>query len=186
MSIADLPTMLAHLATLNGLCECGCLQKTNIATFTDPRRGSVRGWPMRFRKGHHRHPSVIRNYPRTQRDGATVAIHRLRAEKAIGKALPPKAIVHHVDGTKSHRSGLVICQDERYHRLLHARMRVRAAGGNPNTDVICGKCKAVKSRSSFTVSRRRAYGIDNLCSACSRVRSREAREQRKGVRDANL
>ena len=46
--------------------------------------------------------------------------HRLRAEKALGKPLPAKAIVHHHRGTMP---TLVICPDQAYHLLIHARMR---------------------------------------------------------------
>ena len=36
-----------------GYCQCGCGQKTRIATQNDPRTGEVRGKPVRFKKGHH-------------------------------------------------------------------------------------------------------------------------------------
>lgn len=35
-----------------GLCECGCGQKTSLATQTNRRRGYVKGKPMRFVVGH--------------------------------------------------------------------------------------------------------------------------------------
>lgn len=35
------------------LCECGCGQPTKIAKLTDRRRGTVKGQPNRFLKGHH-------------------------------------------------------------------------------------------------------------------------------------
>jgi hypothetical protein len=47
------------------LCECGCGTPTKIAKATDPRRGHVRGQPVRFVYGHqsrmghgHGHPST--------------------------------------------------------------------------------------------------------------------------------
>lgn len=36
------------------LCECGCGQPAPIATYTNRRRGYVRGRPRRFIHGHHR------------------------------------------------------------------------------------------------------------------------------------
>lgn len=34
------------------LCECGCGQETDLATYTCTARGYVKGQPLRFRKGH--------------------------------------------------------------------------------------------------------------------------------------
>lgn len=67
-------------------------------------------------------------------------LHVLRAEKALGRPLPPEAVVHHADGSKGDKAPLVICQDQAYHLLLHRRMRIVRAGGNPNTQSICRVC----------------------------------------------
>ena len=59
-----------------------------------------------------------------------------------GKPLPPKAIVHHVngDGRDNRASNLVVCNDHAYHMLLHRRIAARAACGNPHWERcrICG------------------------------------------------
>lgn len=39
-------------------CECGCLQFTIIAKWSDAKRGYVRGKPMRFVRGHSHHRPV--------------------------------------------------------------------------------------------------------------------------------
>lgn len=80
-------------------------------------------------------------------------LHRFRAERALGKPLPRKAIVHHADGSKGDDSQLVICQDQSYHRLLHKRMRIQAAGGNPNTDKVCAICQLAKPLEAFSRNR---------------------------------
>ena len=83
--------------------------------------------------------------PRT-RSGGVIYEHTLKAEKAIGRPLPPKAEVHHVDGDgyNNANTNLVICQDHAYHWLLHARARTLRAGGDPNTQQLCEGCNTVK------------------------------------------
>lgn len=69
-----------------------------------------------------------------------IRIHTIRAERALGKPLPLKAVVHHADGTRDDNAQLVICQDQACHLLLHRRMRIVRAGGDPNTQSICRSC----------------------------------------------
>lgn len=61
-------------------------------------------------------------------------VHVQIAEQALGKPLPKKAQVHHVDYDKlnNENSNLVVCPDLAYHRLLHMRADALAACGNPN------------------------------------------------------
>jgi hypothetical protein len=70
------------------------------------------------------------------------SVHRLVAEKALGRTLPSKAQVHHVDGNKlnNHPSNLVVCEDQAYHRLLHTRADALVATGNPEWRK-CNYCK---------------------------------------------
>lgn len=37
----------------SGLCECGCGERTNIATADHAKNGHVKGWPMRYIANHH-------------------------------------------------------------------------------------------------------------------------------------
>jgi hypothetical protein len=76
--------------------------------------------------------------------------HRERAERALGRPLPAGSLVHHADGTKSIQSPLVICPDHAYHAFLHERMRIKAAGGDPNTQRVCTRCGQVKDRARFS------------------------------------
>ena len=68
------------------------------------------------------------DHPRRDCNGR-VFKHILVAEKALGKPLPDKAVVHHSNGSRNSGT-LVICQDENYHKLLHRRMRAYKACGH--------------------------------------------------------
>ncbi len=102
-------------------------------------------------------------------------IHIVRVEKALGHALPSEARVHHVDENRKNNrnSNLVACQDEAYHQLLHARMRVLRAGGDPNTDKICFKCKEVKNKKLFYNSFTRFDRLEGDCIPCTTIRNKE-------------
>lgn len=107
-------------------------------------------WPERTARGTFATGAPVKRY-RMRSDGGKLHLaHRLRAEEALGKPLPRGAVVHHADGSKSEHAPLVICQDEAYHRLLHHRMRIVAAGGDPNTERICNGCKQLKPLEAFT------------------------------------
>lgn len=90
--------------------------------------------------------------------------HRVRAEKALGKPLPPGVQVHHADGSKSDDAPLVICQNQAYHSLLHVRMRVIKAGGDPDRHRICCHCRSVKLISEM--GKRKGATTANQCKAC--------------------
>jgi hypothetical protein len=120
-----------------GLCLCGCGSKTRIAPYCDKNRGWIKGEPLRYITHHNtfkNKPRVERtykggyslvisyNHPRTLGDGQYVPEHILVAEKALGKPLPEKAVVHHY-GELNENNKIVICQDQGYHMLLHTRAK---------------------------------------------------------------
>ncbi len=122
-------------------------------------------------------------HPLAQSDGYVLE-HRMLAEAALGRPLPKQVEIHHFDENKANnsRSNLVLCQDRRYHRLLHARMRVKLAGGNPNTDRTCYRCGITKLKTDFKKSRNAFDGRDNECRECSKKRAvtyRSKKEERK-------
>lgn len=58
-------------------------------------------------------------------NGKKLKEHRLKAAQAMGKILPAKAVVHHLNGNRADNRAcnLVVCPDESYHRLLHKRQK---------------------------------------------------------------
>jgi hypothetical protein len=108
-------------------------------------------------------------------------VHILVAELALGKPLPKGVEVHHVDGDKANNAptNLVICQDQQYHMLLHVRQRVKAAGGDPNTQRMCADCKQPVDMVLFPPSRRRREGIGNQCRPCVASRIKRRYQERK-------
>lgn len=88
-------------------------------------------------------------------------------EKVLGKRLPLSAVVHHFNENckdNSH-SNLIVCQDQTYHLLLHARKRIHDAGGNPTTDKICSRCGATKPKEDFHKAEK-ADGRRCYCKLC--------------------
>lgn len=62
--------------------------------------------------------------------------HIVLAEKALGKKLPKKARVHHMNEKRDDNHSyfnLVICPNESYHKLLHARMERFKSVNNKNS-----------------------------------------------------
>lgn len=144
------------------LCECGCGQATRLARDTDAKAGIVAGQPMRWLRGHHMRVRFGENSNgwkggRTITPGGYVQVrcndhpranhgyvfeHVLVAEKALGRFLPPKVVVHHVkkeDIQNNKGSNLVICENQTYHRLLHIRMDAYEACGDALAR-ICIRC----------------------------------------------
>lgn len=124
-----------------------------------------------------RNNKTPKKYPQRQlADGRIGTLHRIRAEAALGKPLPIGAVVHHPDEDKSNPDArLVICQDNTYHMLLHARMRTVAAGGNPNTDAVCARCRSPKPVEDFPSAPSRSTGRSAFCRSCCKDKMRARR-----------
>jgi len=67
-------------------------------------------------------------------NGHKVLEHRAVAERALGRQLPPGAVVHHIDENRLNNApaNLVICRSAGYHRQIHARMDAIKECGHAN------------------------------------------------------
>ena len=81
---------------------------------------------------------VIKNHPHSYKYGQ-VYIHRVMAEKVIGKFLDPKHPIHH-HHDDAHNTTLVICENNFYHQLLHKRTKALKECGHANY-IKCVYCK---------------------------------------------
>jgi hypothetical protein len=119
-------------------------------------------------------------YVQTVANGRRDFEHVHIVERAVGRRLPLGARIHHVDGDRSNNVGrnLVVCQDDAYHQLLHVRARVVAAGGNPNTDKLCSRCKIPKPFGAFYRDSSFTDGRCKYCKPCYVLRQQVARRRR--------
>ena len=94
--------------------------------------------------------------------------HILIAEKALGHYLSDNVEVHHVDGNPRNNanSNLVICENKKYHRLLHSRQRTLTLGGDPNTQKFCAKCKTMRLQLEFHANRTKPDVFSSECRFC--------------------
>lgn len=91
--------------------------------------------------------------------------HRLAVEEVLGRKLAGTERVHHVDRNKANNcnSNLVVCPDEKYHKLLHARQRIIDLGGHPDTHSYCSYHCALHETSQFSTRTGTWNGLHNTC-----------------------
>lgn len=130
---------------------------------------------LECRSRSRRVENPIHPYPLVKLDsGEWEYAHIAIAQKAIGRPLPEGAEVHHFDEnpTNNDPSNLVICQDRAYHKLLHKRQRIVAAGGDPNRERICCRCQLPKPIEVFRKATRSQDGLGGDCRDCANERNR--------------
>ena len=104
--------------------------------------------------------------------------HVLIAEKVLGHPLFFRAVVHHVDENRSNNAhaNLVICQDNKYHLMLHKRLRALRGCGHADWQR-CSPCREWKHPSAFYAP------LSGECRECVKERrhqyyARKRREKR--------
>lgn len=188
----------------SGMCHCGCGERAPIAQETRAKLGYKKGEPQRFIFGHQnrgrslpsRRKGVKRktgntvhagggyitehepHHPRAG-DNGYVYQHVLIAERTLGKLLPLKAVVHHINGVRDDNrpENLVVCEDQAYHMLIHRRERALDACGNANW-MRCQICGEWDAPENMWIHATRAMAKHRLCAA---LRAR----QRNGPRDTS-
>lgn len=156
-----------------GYCHCGCGQKTNIATCSNKRDKKIKGSPLLFIHGHNNKGIVARRGEEspswrggeitldgrsyrydtnrsTNKSREYSANSRLIVEEILGKTLPPKCVVHHIDENRTNDKpeNFVVCEDRAYHKFIHIRTKALHESGNPNFRK-CTFCKTWDSQSNL-------------------------------------
>lgn len=125
-----------------------------------------RGYVLAMAKGH----------PRANRDGY-VWEHVLVAERALGRHVASECPVHHADGNPANNDphNLVVCPDQRYHKLLHQRASALAACGDASA-LKCDLCHSYDRQEEIRAySYRKGVGRYGRHLSCNRAHARRSR-----------
>lgn len=122
---------------------------------------------------------LLRHHPRANKNGH-VHEHVLIAEHALGKPLSGEHPVHHHDndGHNNANTNLVICEDDDYHKLIHARLRVFLSGGDPDADSVCSVCHEAKPVAEFYSDKNAWNGAFSSCIKCTVARDKVNQKNR--------
>lgn len=185
----------------DGLCKCGCGQKTAISDRTDKQLGLVKGHPRQYIKNHwqishggsasqmwkggksrrttHGYITVYAPWhPKAFKSGH-VYEHILVVEQAIGRYLVYPERVHHLDHVKSINvlENLHLCKNDFEHKMMHRWERAIAACGHSDWR----KCRYCKQWGPSDTMRyndtRYAHTITGIHRECATIHRRQRRKE---------
>ena len=154
------------------LCACGCGEYTFIIQQENKGQERTKGEPNKFIHGHHARGKNHYNWENgiIESDGQGYClvycpehIHatnlgyvrrsHLVVEKALGKILSRKIIVHHINSIRNddRPKNLVVCENHAYHNLLHQRQRAFKNCGHANW-LKCPFCKKYDDPENLYIS----------------------------------
>lgn len=130
----------------------------------------------KVRKDGYVYEYAGRDHPRATKKGYVLQ-HVLVVERVLGKYLPVKAAVHHVNGDPGDNrpQNLVVCEDNIFHKFLHLRQKALEACGHPHWRR-CGFCKKWDDPKNLRVRLRQTPHHPACNAADSRERARKKRE----------
>jgi hypothetical protein len=127
-----------------GCCVAGCSERHEAKGYCQAhyKRWKLHGDPLINKRAPPGDGWIQHGYKYFTVNGKNTREHVIVVERAMGKPLPPGAIIHHVDEDRTNNAptNLVVCPSHKYHHQLHQRMRAMDACGNPNWRK-CPYCK---------------------------------------------
>ena len=106
---------------------------------------------VEFYKLHHKQ-LYMPDHPYASKGIGLILEYRLEVEKAIGRYLTPKEVVHHYYN-KDGSATLVLCPDKNYHALLHVRENALRYCGNANWR-ICTYCHQYDDPKNLSINQK--------------------------------
>jgi hypothetical protein len=144
----------------SGKCACGCDGNTTVPKVNNAPRNQVNGRPLKYISGHNsrgikrgrisgrgRHirtdgyVSILNpDHPRATSNGY-MPEHIAIMEKALGRSISKKEVVHHIDGNKENNEigNLMLFSDNKMHTAYHRRLKAFNACGHWHWRK-CGLC----------------------------------------------
>ena len=154
------------------LCACGCGRETRVSPYQPVKSAKANRYILGHSGGRKlsKEPFIDGEYIMVWAPNCTRALasgyapeHIVLAEKALGRPIPKGVEVHHADGNKlNNKSNLVICQDTRYHNLLHIRLNAFRACGNANWRK-CSYCKCYDAIENLHTVKEQATMFHRAC-----------------------